>query len=169
MSAGDDISVDTHICIVPILKEPQPSQNNDYRPVDLPSDEISGMTSAPAHLHRNITVSRSSSVCLQAKQEYRRCNSHTCSPRSETPGYTQNLSPYSLFGLFKHVQHYPATYTTPETESHACESIFAQVDLGLQSANSGLRSTIPFLIPPQKQWRPLGLCEFTSTVLSVHK
>ena len=34
------------------------------------------------------------------------------------PGYTQNISPYSLLGLFKRVQHYAATYTTPETENH---------------------------------------------------
>ena len=96
---------------------------------DLPSDEMSGTTSSPAYLHGNVTVSRSSSVCLQAKQEYRRCNSYTCSPCSETPGYTQHLSPYCLLALFKCVQHYPATYTTPKTERHACESIIGQVDL----------------------------------------
>ena len=131
-------SVDTHTvpclwkssCIVPIPKKPRPSQNNDCGP-HLPSDEMSRTTSSPAYLHGNVTVSRSSSVCIQAKQEYRRCNSPTCSPCSETPGYTQNFSLYYLLGLFKCVQHYPATYTTTETESHACESIIAQVDLGL--------------------------------------
>ena len=136
----------------------------------LPSDEMSGTTSSPAHLHGNVTVSRSSSVCLQAKQEYRRCNYHTCSPCSETPGYTQNFSPYSLLGLFKRFQHYPATYTTPETESHACESIIAQVDLGFSYRQKTVCEDQQhhFFYHHNKRWRPPpGLCEFTSTVLSV--
>ncbi len=131
---------------------------------------MSGTTSSPAHLHGNVTVSRSSSVCLQAKQEYLRCNSHTCSPCSETPGYTQNFSPYSLLGLFKCVQHYPATYTTPETESHAYETIIAQVDLGFsyRQKTVGEHQQRHFFYHHNKQWRPPGLCcEFTSTVLSV--
>ena len=131
---------------------------------------MSGTTSSPAHLRGNFTVSRSSSVCLQAKQEYRRCNSHTCSPCSETPGCTQNFNPYSLLGLFKCVQHYPATYSTPGTVSHACESIIAQVDFGFsyRQKTVGEDQQHHFFYHHNKQWRPPRLCEFTSTVLSVH-
>ena len=132
---------------------------------------MSGTTSSSAYLHGNITVSRSPSVCIQTKQEYGRCHSNTYSPCSETPGYTQNFSPYSLLGLFKRIQHYPATYTTPETESHACESVFAQVNFGFsyKQKTVGEDQQYHFFYHHNKQWRPLGLCEFTSTVLSVHK
>ena len=70
---------------------------------------MSGTTSSPAYLHGNITVSKFSSVCLQAKQDNRRCNSHTCSPCSETPGYNQNVSLYPFVRLSKRVQNYPDT------------------------------------------------------------
>ena len=124
---------------------------------------MSGTTSQ-AYLHGNTTLSRSSSVCLQAKQEYRRCNSHTCSPCSETPGFTKNVSPYSLLGLFKRVQHYPAIYTTPETESHVCESIFAQVDLRFSYTQKivGEDQQYHFVYHHNKQCSPALFSVYTS-------
>ena len=77
---------------------------------------------------------------------------------------------YSLLGLLKHVQHYSATHATPETESHACESIFLPSGFGtFLHLNCGLSSSTPFLLPAQQTVAPLpGLCEFTSTVFSIH-
>ena len=66
----------------------------------------------------------------------------------------KHLDTPKISGLFKRVQHYPTTYTTPEIESHACESIFAQVDLGFSYRQKTVGED-KFILPSQQTVAPL--------------
>ena len=114
--------------VIPIPKKRLPSHNNDYRPVALTSLVMKCLKTI--RLHGNITVSRSSSACLQAKYDYRRCLSHTCSPCSEIHGYTHKNR--ILYLVFSSAFNTTQPHTLPQKLIAMLVNLsFCHVDLGL--------------------------------------